>query len=68
MNIRVEKYGNRNWVVMLNDSILAVTVYKKGAMAVMSTMRGLHAKLQMPSELSEVSVCPNHPDLFEEAS
>lgn len=34
MNIRITKYGNRNWAVWTGDDLLAVTVYKKGARAI----------------------------------
>lgn len=34
-DIRVEKYrGTRYWSVWLGEELLAVTVYKKGAMAI----------------------------------
>lgn len=32
--IEVTRYGSRNWAVWLDGELLAVTVYKKGAMAV----------------------------------
>ncbi len=33
--IRVEKYGStRYWAIWLGEELLAVTVYKKGAMAI----------------------------------
>jgi len=34
MNATIEKYGNRNWAVRINGELLAVTVYKKGARAI----------------------------------
>lgn len=34
MNIRITKYGNRNWAVWTGDDLLVVTVYKKGARAI----------------------------------
>jgi hypothetical protein len=32
--IEVKRYGTRNWAVYEGGELLAVTVYKKGAMAV----------------------------------
>ena len=38
-HIRVEKYrGTRHWAVWVNDELLAVTVYKKGALAIRETL------------------------------
>lgn len=35
IGIRVEKYkATRHWAVWVNDQLLAVTVYKKGAVAI----------------------------------
>jgi len=34
MNTTIEKYGSRNWAVRINGELLAVTVYKKGAKAI----------------------------------
>ena len=31
---KVTRYGDRYWAVYLNEQLLAVTVYKKGALAV----------------------------------
>lgn len=31
MDIEIEKYHDRYWAVYVNKSLLAVTVYKKGA-------------------------------------
>jgi len=37
--VRVEKYkGTRYWAVWINGELLAVTVYKKGAVAVKETL------------------------------
>ena len=41
--IHVTKYGSRNWAVWLDGDLLAVTVYKKGAVAVAETVAGLLA-------------------------
>jgi hypothetical protein len=39
MNIRVEHYPNsRFWAVHLDDKLLCVTVYKKGALAVKAAL------------------------------
>ena len=38
-DIRVEKYrGTRHWAVWVNGELLAVTVYKKGALAIRETL------------------------------
>lgn len=38
-SIRVGKYkGTRYWAVWLDDQLLAVTVYKKGAVAIKNTL------------------------------
>ena len=37
--ITIEPYGNRYWAVYINGQLLAVTVYKKGALAVQAAMR-----------------------------
>jgi hypothetical protein len=34
MKIEITKYGKRNWAVYFNSELLAVTVYKKGALAI----------------------------------
>ena len=36
--ITITRYGRRNWAVWLNGSLLAVTVYKKGACAVRNAL------------------------------
>lgn len=43
LTIIVKKYGNRNWAIYINDDLLAVTVYKKGANAIKAALTGLHA-------------------------
>ena len=43
--VEVIKYHrSRNWAVYLDGELLAVTVYKKGALAVAAALRGLIAK------------------------
>ena len=39
MNATIEKYGNRNWAVRINGELLAVTVYKKGARAIVELLQ-----------------------------
>jgi len=39
MQITVTRYGARHWAVHLNGQLLAVTVYKKGALAVQDALR-----------------------------
>ena len=41
MNATIEKYGNRNWAVRINGELLAVTVYKKGARAIVEFIQQL---------------------------
>jgi len=35
---RVTRYGTRYWAVYLNGELLAVTVYKKGALAIQEAL------------------------------
>jgi hypothetical protein len=39
--IVITRYGTRNWAVWLDGELLAVTVYKKGATAVVNTITRL---------------------------
>ena len=39
--IEITRYGSRNWAVWLDGELLAVTVYKKGATAVVNTIAKL---------------------------
>jgi hypothetical protein len=41
MNVHVTRYGSRNWAVWIDGELLAVTVYRKGAMAVQTTLNDL---------------------------
>ena len=41
MNATIEKYGSRNWAVRINGELLAVTVYKKGARAIVELIQKL---------------------------
>jgi choline-glycine betaine transporter len=43
MQITVARYGARHWAVYLNGQLLAVTVYKKGALAVQDALRPSHS-------------------------
>jgi len=43
MQITVTRYGARHWAVYLNGQLLAVTVYKKGALAVQDALRPSHS-------------------------
>ncbi len=38
LQISVTRYGARYWAVYLNGQLLAVTVYKKGALAVQNAL------------------------------
>jgi len=54
MHTTIEKYGNRNWAVRIDGELLAVTVYKKGAKAIvefverMTTTKGNSKDLVLP--------------------
>ena len=39
--LSITKYGDRYWAVWLDDQLLAVTLYKKGATAIASTITSL---------------------------
>ncbi len=39
--IRIERYGTRNWAVYLDGELLAVTLYKRGALTIQSTFEVL---------------------------
>ena len=54
MNATIEKYGNRNWAVRINGELLAVTVYKKGARAIIEFIQQIASVKQETSE----SDCP----------
>lgn len=43
MNLHITKYGNRNWAVWIGGELLAVTVYKKGARAIVTLLEGISA-------------------------
>ena len=43
MNTTIEKYGSRNWAVRIDGELLAVTVYKKGAVAIVEFVERLTA-------------------------
>ena len=43
MDIRITKYGNRNWAVWIGGELLAVTVYKKGARAISDLLSGIQS-------------------------
>ncbi len=34
MSVEITKYGSRHWAVFVNGTLLCVTLYKKGALAV----------------------------------
>lgn len=38
--LRIERYGQRHWAIYLDGNLLAVTVYKKGALAVALMLLG----------------------------
>ena len=50
MNSTIEKYGNRNWAVKIDGVLLAVTVYKKGARAVVEFIERMAIAKQEATE------------------
>ena len=38
IDARITRYGARYWAVYINDELLVVTVYKKGAIAVQNAL------------------------------
>jgi hypothetical protein len=61
MNIRITKYGNRNWAVWIGEELLAVTVYKKGARAITGLLvsHGLGTTVPDGSENGRLKECSN---------
>ena len=47
--LRVERYGDRNWAIYLDDDLLAVTVYKKGVLAVAMVLLNKDPSLRAPT-------------------
>lgn len=43
MSIEIKRYGNRYWSIWLHGELIAVTVYKKGAVAVAHLITSLRA-------------------------
>ena len=43
MTTTIEKYGSRNWAVRIDGELLAVTVYKKGAKAIVEFVERMTA-------------------------
>jgi hypothetical protein len=54
----VGRYGPRHWAVYLNAQLLAVTVYKKGALAVQAAL----ARQSSPSRMDSNSA-PKHGEI-----
>ena len=54
MNATIEKYGSRNWAVRINGELLAVTVYRKGAQAIIELIQQLACGKPLPI----ISDCP----------
>jgi hypothetical protein len=50
---KVRRYGERHWAVYVNDELLAVTVYKKGALAVQNLLNSFARPIG-----SELSIYP----------
>ena len=48
--ITIAKYNARNWAVYLNGRLLAVTVYRKGAIAIRDTIENLLSAIPEPSD------------------
>ena len=55
MNIHIRRYGSRNWAVYVNDELLCVTVYRKGAVAVQEFILKLLPETLQPLNLEEAA-------------
>jgi hypothetical protein len=55
LNISVTRYGTRNWAVYLNGELLAVTVYKKGALAICTALENARTQSSPRVEADSVS-------------
>ena len=51
MQTTIEKYGSRNWAVRIDGELLAVTLYKKGARAIVEFVERLTAARGSSEEL-----------------
>ena len=52
MNTTIEKYGNRNWAVRIDGELLAVTVYKKGAKAIVEFLERMTTTKESSGDLA----------------
>jgi hypothetical protein len=57
MAIRLERRG-RNWAVYDGETLVCLTVYKKGAKEVVSRLTATDASNPQRSETKEKAVCP----------
>jgi hypothetical protein len=62
--ITVTRYGTRNWAVYLNGELLAVTVYKKGALAIRTTLEQLTQVQPAGTESEEAPRLGTAPETF----
>ncbi len=49
-NIDIRKYGQRFFAIYVDNELLCVTVYRKGAMAVEAYIESLYAQLEQAEE------------------
>ena len=47
--LRIERYGDRNWAIYLDGGLLAVTAYRKGALAVGNVLMSKDPSLRTPT-------------------
>lgn len=60
MAIRLERRG-RNWAVYDGETLVCLTVYKKGANEVMSRLAATDVHNPQPDKTKEETPCPAYP-------
>jgi len=60
MAIRLERRG-RNWAVYDGETLVCLTVYKKGAKEVVSRLAATDAHNPQPDKTKEEAPCPAYP-------
>lgn len=54
--ITIEGYGTRNWAIYLDGELLAVTLYKRGALTIQSTFELLRGRFgYLPKGAAELT-------------
>jgi hypothetical protein len=49
--VTIQKYSRRHWAVYIDSTLLVVTVYKKGAVAVMHALENPVTSFDQPHEI-----------------